>query len=160
MSPRPQSGGPLFGEEDASSIPVDWWVAGAVLQHCHEKPGFIRKQMTKLKPTSPCGLPRHPPCRNPHCTNTIHRHQMWGGHGRSRCISLQQGTQPQEEVSSPFFSGSSSIALIQKHFLSGQGCPKAVNECHTSQKLLISHSGVARRRNCMVIKQNCLVPVN
>lgn len=75
-------------------------------------------------------------------------------------LILAAGHPSPGRVSNPFVSGGSSIALIQKHFSSGQGCLKAVNKCHTSQKLLISHSGVARRRNCMAIKQNCLVPVN
>lgn len=61
---------------------------------------------------------------------------------------------------SPFLHGGSSIALIQKHLSLGQECPKAVNQCHTSQKILISHSGVAWKRNCMAINQNCLVLVN
>lgn len=124
------------------------------------KARFIRKQMTMLKSTSPHRLPRHPHCRNPHCTNTICQHQTWGGCGKNQCLSLRQGTWARVGVSSPFVSGGSSVALIQKHLSSGQGCPKAVNDCHTFQKILISHSGVARRRNCMAINQNCLLPVN
>lgn len=101
------------------------------------------------------------PCRRSHCFKTMHRPQTQGSQRRNWCLCCSRASAPRDRCPTHLSPVSdSSSAPAQKHLSWGQGCPKAVNEYHTSWKCLIRHSGVAMRGNCMAIKQNYLVPVN